>query len=588
MRKILVMLTLITLFVSCQKGAENSLEPTPQRVTITPAITRATELAFESGDKIGLTIIKQDQSKHVDNAPMTHTDGLFIGDVAWYEGDLASNMVAYYPYSTTGTPTSFTVSSDQTSGYAASDLMGAVKPDVVPTTDAVGLIFKHLLSKIVVNVKQTDANISSVTLQNSIPTATVDLANLTVAADQSAATASIVARPITANSDYRAIIVPQTVSLAVVVTTAQGKIYTHKLASAKIESGGQYSINIEIAKEQLKVSMSGDIENWSNKGELVAEDAIDPTPEGATAYITKVLDFMPAIGQFTNDMPKYVAGDTQETMNAKVLAAIGHNKKGMISLGGFGGYVVVGFDHTIANVVGKRDFRVIANAFYSASNPDSNAPDGGSCEPGVIMVAYDANKNGVADEGEWYEIAGSSHQDPTQELWYQKSKDAGNDVNTYFNYEITYHRPAVEPTTEDGKLKYIFWEDNQGNSGYKTKNQFHNQCYYPLWATGDRMTFRGTRLPQNGIDESGEGNYFVLYKFGYGYADNELNAKDESAIDISWAVNTNGERVHLPGVDFVKIYTGVNQENGWLGETSTEITGVEDLHILGIDINTRK
>lgn len=61
----------------------------------------------------------------------------------------------------------------------------------------------------------------------------------------------------------------------------------------------------------------------------------------------------------------------------------------MISLGGFGGYVVVGFDHTIANVVGKRDFRVLGNAFYSADNPDINAPEGGSCEPGVVMVAYD-------------------------------------------------------------------------------------------------------------------------------------------------------------------------------------------------------
>ena len=58
-------------------------------------------------------------------------------------------------------------------------------------------------------------------------------------------------------------------------------------------------------------------------------------------------------------------------MNEKVLAAIGNNKKGMISLGGFGGYVVVGFDHTITNVTGKRDFRVLGNAFYSAANPDS-------------------------------------------------------------------------------------------------------------------------------------------------------------------------------------------------------------------------
>lgn len=69
------------------------------------------------------------------------------------------------------------------------------------------------------------------------------------------------------------------------------------------------------------------------------------------------------MGQFTNALPAYDEGDTQEVMNEKVLAAIGNNKKGMISLGGFGGYVVVGFDHTITNVTGKRDFRVLGNAF---------------------------------------------------------------------------------------------------------------------------------------------------------------------------------------------------------------------------------
>ncbi|MEG1616608.1 MAG: PKD domain-containing protein [Bacteroidales bacterium] len=306
----------------------------------------------------------------------------------------------------------------------------------------------------------------------------------------------------------------------------------------------------------------------------------------ATPYITKVLDFMPAVGQFTNELPKYEVGDTRETMNAKVLRSIGNNTKGVVSLGGFGGYVVVGFDHTIINVKGKRDFRVIGNAFYSASDADSEKPKGGSCEPGIIRVAYDANKNGIPDENEWYEIAGSAHSDPTKELWYEKAVAAGNDVKTHFNYEITYFRPAEEPSTEAEKLQYIRWEDNLGRSGYKSKNDFHNQCYFPLWAKEEKITFKGTCLPQNGIDESGTGNYYVLYKFGYGYADNEINGKEDTAIDIGWAINEKGEKVNLPGVDFIKIYTGVNQENGWLGECSTEISGVEDLHVLGIDIDT--
>ena len=313
-----------------------------------------------------------------------------------------------------------------------------------------------------------------------------------------------------------------------------------------------------------------------------------PQPDGATAYITRVLDFMPAVGQFTNTMPAYEEGDTQETMNEKVLAAIGNNNRGLISLGGYGGYVTVGFDHTIENKPGWRDFRVLGNAFYSASNPNPDAPVGGSCEPGIIRVAYDKNKNGRPDEDEWYEIAGSAHEDPAQEAWYQLAEDSGNDVNLYTDYEITYYRPAQEPETDEEKQSYIRWEDNRGNSGYKAKNAFHNQSYFPQWFEGDELTFRGTCLPQNGIDESGQGSYFILYKFRYGYADNETNTNDESSIDIDWAVDGKGQKVYLPGVDFVMIYTGVNQENGWLGECSTEISGVEDLHVLGEEIPTRE
>lgn len=346
------------------------------------------------------------------------------------------------------------------------------------------------------------------------------------------------------------------------------------------EEGGKYDLKLVVAQTQTKYEYPFTV--------VVSFPEITQPSGEVTPYITQVFDFMPAIGQFTNKLPKYEEGDTQKTMNDKVLAAIGNNKKGMISLGGYGGYVVVGFDHTIQNIEGKRDFRVLANAFYSNSNPKSNAPEGGSCEPGIIMVAYDSNKNGIPDDNEWYEIQGSAHIDATKELWYDMAKKSGNDINLYHNYEITYHRPDSEPTTTDEKKQYIKWEDNYGNSGYKVKNNFHNQPYFPQWFTGDKLTFKGTCLPQNGIDESGKGNYYVLYKFHYGYADNELNNKDDSAIDIDWAVNSKGQKVNLPGVDFIKIYTGVNQENGWIGECSTEITSVEDLHLLGVDINTRK
>lgn len=370
----------------------------------------------------------------------------------------------------------------------------------------------------------------------------------------------------------------------------EGLTYAWTLDGESIPGGKTLEYMFTMAGEyelQLTVTQ-GEVSFCYDFTVRVSFEDVESQPGEATAYITRVLDFMPAVGQFTNTQPMYEAGDTQESMNKKVLETIGNNNRGMISLGGFGGYVVVGFDHTIENKPGLRDFRVLGNAFYSVSNSNPGAPVGGSCEPGVIRVAYDKNKNGQPDEDEWYEIAGSAHEDPTQESWYRLAMDNGNDVHLYADYEITYYRPEQEPETAEEKEQYIRWTDNRGNSGYKVKNAFHNQSYFPQWYTGDELTFRGTCLPQNGVDESGEGSYFVLYKFSYGYADNETNTNADSSIDIDWAVNEKGQKIHLPGVDFVMVYTGVNQENGWLGECSTEVAGIEDLHILGEEIPTRE
>ncbi|WP_300729725.1 YncE family protein [uncultured Bacteroides sp.] len=305
------------------------------------------------------------------------------------------------------------------------------------------------------------------------------------------------------------------------------------------------------------------------------------TPEdNHSPYITKVLDFLPAPGQFVNTSPSYTAGDTQETMNQKAFKAIGENRRGLVSLGGFGGYIVVGFDHTIENKSGLRDFRVIGNAF-------SNGAGGGSYEPGVVMVSHDSNGNGLPDD-EWYEIAGSAHQPDFTETWYGKAQAAGNDVTTHYNYEITYYRPEQEPSGSTEEKEYIHWTDNLGREGYIPKIIYHTQPYYPQWITAEKLTFKGTCLPQNAINEgTADQAYHVLYPFSYGYADNAPYNTAEACIDIDWAIDVSGNKVNLPGVDFIKIYTGVNQVNGWIGECSTEVSGIEDLHILGEKIETR-
>ncbi|WP_291121515.1 PKD-like domain-containing protein [Empedobacter sp. UBA7248] len=274
-------------------------------------------------------------------------------------------------------------------------------------------------------------------------------------------------------------------------------------------------------------------------------------------YISQVFDYLPAVGQFTNALPAYVTGETQADMTAKAAKALVGEKSTMITLGGYGGYVVFGFDHTIMNQPNKRDFKVLGNGFA------------GSSEPGIVMVAYDKNKNGKPDDDEWYEIAGSEYTNP----------------NTIKNYTITYTKPDENKTPVKGTIgwqtdiEYIKWSDNQGNSGYKTKNSYHKQSYYPLWFGSDQLKFTGTLLPNNYTDQSGNGTYWVGKQYAYGYVDNASNSSEDSNIDIDWAVDKNGNPVKLLGIDFIKVYTATNQEAGWLGEISTEVAGAYDLHL---------
>ena len=126
----------------------------------------------------------------------------------------------------------------------------------------------------------------------------------------------------------------------------------------------------------------------------------------------------------------------------------------------------------------------------------------------------------------------------------------------------------------------IPWVDSEGEVGSIEKNMYHDQPYWPGWVDEDTLSFTGTRLPNNAVDTSGAGTYYILYSFDWGYVDNHPNEEVElNSFDIGNAVDAEGHPVSLPGADFIRVYTGVNQQCGWLGETSTELSRAMDLHI---------
>ncbi len=319
---------------------------------------------------------------------------------------------------------------------------------------------------------------------------------------------------------------------------------------------------------------------------------------GNHPWLTRVYEYRPAPGQFINTMPLCRAGEPLDSVMARCrLALCGrvdtsvttiHGVEctridtvwagGMVSLGGYGGYVVVGFDHPVVNKHGY-DFEIWGNAFVS--DQDAN---GGSCEPGIVMVGVDTDGDGLPSEADlWYELAGSEYSAPS----------------TQHDYTITYYRPdeskprtpsLVDPFLND--TTYIRWTSNDVNpdstSGYMSRNTFHNQPYWPLWMQHEEtLSFSGAKLRCNAVDHGVEGgnSYYVQYFFDWGYVDNLPNYSDYApdalhnpGFKIDWAVDGQGRHVNLTHIDFIKVYNAMNQYCGWTGETSTEVAGAIDYH----------
>ena len=275
------------------------------------------------------------------------------------------------------------------------------------------------------------------------------------------------------------------------------------------------------------------------------------------AYASRVIEFLPAPGQFTNE------SIGQSNSAEKTLGTQG----GTISLGAFGGYVIYGFDQPITNNPKNPygvDFSVKGNAF--AANLY-----GVWTEPAAVRVMKDTNGDGIPNDGEWYELAGSDY--------YMSS--------TQKNVKMTYYNPHYN------ERYTVPWKKDNGETGALLSNAFHSHPYYPdpfdFGCNKDSLTYEGSII-KSSLDMSTP-SYIEFYRAPFfGYCDNRGGSsdltdpqnpyyKDEKGkaadgFDLSWAVDKDGNHKELDQIDFVKIYTGGFANAGWLGEWSSEILGV--------------
>ena len=269
MKKIFLLAAGAIILAGCHKN--NTVKPpvSDLAVRISPVITKVTDTNFENGDKVGVSIVTSDQQYAVNQ--MLPFDGeVFTGELKWYsEANTASTVSAYYPYSADGVPTSFKVAADQRNGLSTSDFIAGVKQGVTPTSSAIVLPFKHLLTKLVLEFdNQSGSEITGVEILGSKTTATIDIAGMKATAAESAGVEAIKPFAVKAGTTYSAIVVPQKVAFELALTVANGKTLTENLVSTDLVGGGQYRIAVKILPDDVKVSISGDIENWDDMGKI--------------------------------------------------------------------------------------------------------------------------------------------------------------------------------------------------------------------------------------------------------------------------------------------------------------------------------
>jgi len=314
-------------------------------------------------------------------------------------------------------------------------------------------------------------------------------------------------------------------------------------ASYRWTSGGQ------VVSQEQTYNFSSDVPGVYQIGLKVA------TTQGAAStqfkvtvtsspYITKVFDYQYGPGQHATTVT------TSESNN--FIGEPWADGKSFVHLGGWGGYIIAGFDHTVKNRDGY-DFAVYAQP-------------GASSEPGVVYVMKDTNGNGEPDDGLWLQLKGSEY----------------NNSETIHNYEVTYYKPATDSDN-------VTWKDNQGNSGELVPNYGTDSWWWSGYGNKTEVTFDGERLPNayvnTSTNDSTENWALRNDLFTWGYAETYNNQDYDTNLkanrfDISDAVNADGSPANLDGIDFIKVQSSVFQIAGWLNEVSTEVSGAADLNML--------
>ena len=169
MKKLFTVLAAIAAFVSCSKNTEEVVE-TPMSdklpINISTTLTRATDSAFEVGDKVGIFVVNQPNAlvvsgNHVDNMGFSYsTTWTPDSPIYWLDKTTKADFYCYYPYAESVSTTAHTFATkanqSQLADYKASEFLWGKTAGVTPTEEAVNITTNHTFSNALIILKPGD------------------------------------------------------------------------------------------------------------------------------------------------------------------------------------------------------------------------------------------------------------------------------------------------------------------------------------------------------------------------------------------------------------------------------------------------
>ena len=90
MKKVVFLAAAVAALAGCQTEKVETLAP--GLVKIAPVMTKVTDVNFENGDKVGVSIM-QGEVSYASNQLLTYSDNVFSGSLMWYSEALTPSTL---------------------------------------------------------------------------------------------------------------------------------------------------------------------------------------------------------------------------------------------------------------------------------------------------------------------------------------------------------------------------------------------------------------------------------------------------------------------------------------------------------------